>query len=463
MQPEKPESVLVNVSTPEARFAFRVEIPTTWAQLPVPQEQVDFSNEGLSQPIAAFVAKYGAVVLTFSARPGFAEGSVAEWLRRICTADKVQIGQFAPAQAGGIPAVGASGSQASEAGPMSLRVLAFEQGGWLHLLMAMAPAAIWDSVTPTFDRMLASFAMTNPMPATVPLWPPGDEPTGAAVPASGPNLSLARQVADQFLQAVQRGDKAAAKALLVAHEGESLNFGSMSESALSYTLGQPQAEGANVVVEARLRAAASGPAEPGVQVLPIVLCQVGDQWKVDMSATLSQMLGVNLDDAITGLGSAMAKGMVSLGEGLKAAFSSSGGGTNGLDEAVKYVRETVLAEAEAKMAERLDKPIYVDIDWFSFRQNVAALRRLGQLALGTVVDAIQVMTEYGEEQEKLKGMLNRVRIRHVDGPDQQVCRLTGGVLELAVCLVDPSGGNEPAGGPDLEDIIRVVRQGIGQT
>jgi hypothetical protein len=190
---------------------------------------------------------------------------------------------------------------------------------------------------------------------------------------------------------------------------------------------------------------------------------VGDQWKVDMSATLSQMLGVNLDDAITGLGSAMAKGMVSLGEGLKAAFSSSGGGTNGLDEAVKYVRETVLAEAEAKMAERLDKPIYVDIDWFSFRQNVAALRRLGQLALGTVVDAIQVMTEYGEEQEKLKGMLNRVRIRHVDGPDQQVCRLTGGVLELAVCLVDPSGGNEPAGGPDLEDIIRVVRQGIGQT
>ena len=36
--------------------------------------------------------------------------------------------------------VGAMGTQPSEAGPMTVRLVMFEEGGWLFTLMAMAPS-----------------------------------------------------------------------------------------------------------------------------------------------------------------------------------------------------------------------------------------------------------------------------------------------------------------------------------
>jgi len=112
---------------------------------------------------------------------------------------------------------------------------------------------------------------------------------------------------------------------------------------------------------------------------------------------------------------------------------------------------------------RSDKPVFIDIDFYSFRHHVAGLRQLERLVLTSVTDAIQVMTEYAEEAERLRGVLDRVRIRHVDHPSQRVFTLTGGVLEPAVCLVDPNGGDELAGGPSTDDVIDVVRQAMPQT
>lgn len=463
MKPGTPDYTLVTVTPPEDRFAFRVEIPANWGQLAVPQEAVDFSNVGAFDPIAVFAAKYGAVLLTFSARPGLGEGAVADWFRRVCEADKIEIGRIGPAQAGSIPTVGALGTQQSEAGPMTLRIMMFEQEGWLHALMAMAPAAIWDSVTPTFDRMFASFTMTHPTAATVPLWPPGSEPKGAVVPARGEDLSRAREAADRFLQAGQRGDEATAKALLITHEGESLDFKSMHGAALGYELGQAQADGELVVVEAKLRATPPGESQAQEQSLPLVLRQVDGTWKVDMGASINRMLGVNVEEAMTqmaeGLGKAMAKGVEAIAEGL-AALSSPGGGTESFEDAADHVRQTVLPQETANMSQTLGKQLDVSVEWCSLGESIDAAHRMGPLVLEPLGEAVRKMTEYVEEREKLQRVLERVLIRHVGRPQERMCRLDGGLLELAVCLVDSPGPEEPAGFFTVYEISEVLRQAV---
>ncbi len=143
------------------------------------------------------------------------------------------------------------------------------------------------------------------------------------------DLSAAQEAAEKLLQAVQRGDEAAAKALLIPVEGQSMDFKSMHESTTAYELGEPYAEGQQVIVEAKVRGAAQGEAPAPEQDLPLVIKRVEGAWKIDMSASINRMLGVNLEDMVTkmaeGLGQALGKGMEAMAEGLSTALSGAEG------------------------------------------------------------------------------------------------------------------------------------------
>jgi len=332
MADKAPEFQLVTETTADPRFAFQVEVPANWKHMALPQEDVDFSEEGIFQPLAVFMAPYGVVILTLSARPGLGGGTVAEWLTKMCCLQEIETTEIGPAMAGDIQGVGAMGTQPSDAGPMTLRLVLFERGGWAHLLMGMVPSAIWDSLAPTYDRMFGSFAMVHPMPSTIPPWPSDDQPDeqpevqSDAKPQSRPttltpkDLAKARQVAVRFLDALKRGDEPAAKALLVAEDAGSVNFPSISDGAAEFSLGEPQADGALVIVEATLRGCPPGQSQAQDQALPLVLRQADGQWRVDTGASIKRMLGVDLEEAMTdlatGLGQAMADGMKSVIEGL---------------------------------------------------------------------------------------------------------------------------------------------------
>jgi hypothetical protein len=136
------------------------------------------------------------------------------------------------------------------------------------------------------------------------------------------DLRQARQAAEQFLQAVQRGDEAAARGLLILGEGGKLDFKSMNESIASFALGEAQSEGEQVVVVAT---AAGKPDQPQMPPLPMVLKCIEGAWKIDMPASINRMLGVDLEKTmatlVQGLGDAMAKGMQAMGEGLSAGLS----------------------------------------------------------------------------------------------------------------------------------------------
>ena len=289
------------------------------------------------------------------------------------------------------------------------------------------------------------------------------------------DLAEAREAAERFLQAVQRGDETTARALLIPlNKGEALDFKSMQESTLGYELGQAQAEGAQMIVEAKVRgAAAPGEADPGVQSLPLVLSQVDGAWKIDMGAIINRMLGVNLEEMMTqvaeglgnamakgmeGIGNAMAKGMEAVAEGM-AALSSPESGDQNFRDALDRARQTVLPDETAIMSEALGKELDVVVAWYSLGGSADAVDRMGPLVLGQLGEAIRRMCEDPEEREKLQGLLDRVVIRHVNRPEERVCVLDGGQLELAVCLTD-SGPEASSGFYAADEISDVLRQAI---
>ena len=279
------------------------------------------------------------------------------------------------------------------------------------------------------------------------------------------DLADAREAAEQLLQAVQRGDEAAARARLIPPgQGESMDFNSMHESTSSYELGEPQADGAVVVVEAKVYGAVpEGGGEPPLQTLPLVLRQADGAWKVDMGASIQRMLGFDLGDVMTqmveGLGNAMAKGMEAVAEGFSA-LSSPQGEEEGFREAIEYARQTVLPDEVAAMTEALGKPLDVVVAWHSLRGSADAARRLGPLALGRLSEAVRMATANPEVRERLQSALDRVVVRHVTRPNEKLCILDGGQLELAVCLVDSPGEEDSQGLCTADEIAEVLKRAI---
>jgi hypothetical protein len=72
--------------------------------------------------------------------------------------------------------------QASDIGPLKLRLVMFEDGGRLFVLTAMAPLKLWDTVVATLSLAILSFELIQPKGQTVPVLPKPD-PDENAKPA----------------------------------------------------------------------------------------------------------------------------------------------------------------------------------------------------------------------------------------------------------------------------------------
>ncbi|MBL8295557.1 MAG: hypothetical protein JNN08_27175 [Bryobacterales bacterium] len=159
----------VDVMPAIARFAYRVQVPADWQQIPLPEEDVDFSNPALFMPLGVFMARWGAVVFSASVRPAYGDGTLADWLMYLCREQEFQIIEFMPVTVGDAHAAACVCTQDSDGGLMKIRVALFEDGGALYNLLGMAPAQIWESVAPTFEQMITSFRLAEPQGSSVPL------------------------------------------------------------------------------------------------------------------------------------------------------------------------------------------------------------------------------------------------------------------------------------------------------
>jgi hypothetical protein len=147
-------------------------LPAGWQRLPIPEEVPDFA-EPVFMPLGAFMAPYGAVLMTVGARPAFSDGSVYEWLRYLCEREQFEIRSLMPARIGELDAIVSDCIQQSDAGPMTIRMILIEDGGRLVAISAIAPSPLWEPLEPMFASMIESFRLMEPRGATVPLVPAG--------------------------------------------------------------------------------------------------------------------------------------------------------------------------------------------------------------------------------------------------------------------------------------------------
>jgi len=282
------------------------------------------------------------------------------------------------------------------------------------------------------------------------------------------DLAEAKGAVERFLQAAQQGDEATVRELLILGEGEKMDFNDMHASTASYELGEPRADGALAVVEAKIAGPApEGGGEPQMQPMPFTLRRVDGAWKVDMGATITRLMGFDLGEAMTqmaeGLGNAMAKGMEAVAEGFSALAEPEAppqGEDPAFRGALDMVRSTMLPAATAAVAEALGKELAIVVAWGSMRGSAHAVIGVGSCVLGQIGQAIRTVCESAGEQERLQAALDRVVIWHVQTPAERLCVLDGGQLELAVCHLDQPDDPDTRGYYMSDEFAGVLRRAI---
>lgn len=155
-----------------AALDFTVEVPTDWAPIDLPREDVDFDDTSKFAPLAMLMAPYAAILFTVAARPAYASGTLAQWLQYVASAHGVAIDGFEAQRLGALDGVGTWGTQTDGSAVMRARIVFVEDGERLLHVVCMAPEGLWDAVAPAFARALATFTLREPRGRTIELAPP---------------------------------------------------------------------------------------------------------------------------------------------------------------------------------------------------------------------------------------------------------------------------------------------------
>jgi hypothetical protein len=165
-------TLTVRQSRKDLEYSFM--LPDGWYQQPLPPGRPDFSNESEFTPIGIFSAFKDfvpPVVFAVSVRPAPKQGTVAEWLEKQCylhsyALQKLKLSPF-------MFGMGADGSalQASDFGPLKMRITMFEDGGRLFALMGQAPLDLWEDSVAALSLCTLTFELLEPKGQTAPLAP----------------------------------------------------------------------------------------------------------------------------------------------------------------------------------------------------------------------------------------------------------------------------------------------------
>lgn len=158
---------------PEFEYSFL--LPDGWYQQPTPEKkpdlkdsEYDFLSLGVYSVARDFVPP---VLFSVGVRPAPKKGYVAEWLERQCimqglalermTVHKFLVGWGADAIA----------LQASDIGPLKMRIVMFEDSQRLWVLTGMAPLSLWEGSVIPLSRAICSFELLAPGKQNVPILP----------------------------------------------------------------------------------------------------------------------------------------------------------------------------------------------------------------------------------------------------------------------------------------------------
>lgn len=191
--------------------------PDDFTLADLPADETDFSESRNFMPLAVGVANYGAmVVFSIAARPAYAEGTVADWLLRLCKEEGYDPGAVELIKVGTLNAAACDAIQTADGTTMRMRITLLEDGGRLYNFSAMAPTQLWSAVADKLHGMLASFELQEDKGPTMALSADSPAPAAsaeAAVPeataAAHTAENSARLTPEQFAELVLADDMSA--------------------------------------------------------------------------------------------------------------------------------------------------------------------------------------------------------------------------------------------------------------
>jgi hypothetical protein len=151
-----------------ADWSFFVEVPDGWQRLPLPPQQVDFTNPADLAPLALFTPNYAAIVFTAAARPILPGATAMAMLQFLAAQQRFALTNARNAILPCGKVAQADAAQTVNNDTMKMRLVVLEDGGTVYALSTMAPAPLWDAVRPMLDRMIESFTLANPKGPTTP-------------------------------------------------------------------------------------------------------------------------------------------------------------------------------------------------------------------------------------------------------------------------------------------------------
>lgn len=167
LTPHAPAPVYVATDMPG--YAFQVELPDDWSELPIEPEVVDFRDPDALRTLARFGSADGALTLTVAMRPTYQAGTLSQWLLGLGAALRFGMGPIAPLAMGPLTAAECVASEAAPAGERWMHVALCEDGQTLFLLRATTAPELFDAIGPVLAQIVASFTLAAGRGQTVPV------------------------------------------------------------------------------------------------------------------------------------------------------------------------------------------------------------------------------------------------------------------------------------------------------
>lgn len=160
------EMMTITVRHERPEFEYSFMLPDGWYQQPAPpgkpavkDSEYEFLSLGVFTVTRDFVPP---VVFSVGVRPAPKKGVVAEWLETQCTMQGLALQRMTVHKflfGWGADAVAL---QASDIGPLKLRVVMFEDSHRLWVLTGMAPLSLWEGSVVPLSRAICTFELLNP-------------------------------------------------------------------------------------------------------------------------------------------------------------------------------------------------------------------------------------------------------------------------------------------------------------
>jgi hypothetical protein len=169
---ELKEFMALTVRHARPDLEYKLLLPNGWYQQPAPPSRYDFSKEGEFAPLGLFTPTENflpPIVYSVGVRPAPKTGAVTEWLERQCYLNKLALERMKINRFLFGLAADAVALEASDLGPMKMRVTMFEDGGRLFILTGMAPIKLWEAAVPTLSLATLTFELLQPKGQTAPV------------------------------------------------------------------------------------------------------------------------------------------------------------------------------------------------------------------------------------------------------------------------------------------------------